>query len=1193
MNYRKNQLTTTHLKLLRKLILVLFICSVFQGTLHARSQNDLFTMHLKEVTVKEFIKEVRKQSGFKFFYKNDEIDLNKKINVHVEKASIEMLLEQAFLNTGINFKIVNQQIILTQKLLISSSNKSASVSYYSKEKVLVKGKVTNAENGDPIPGATVLEKGTLNGTVTNLDGDYNLTVSVGSTLVFSFIGMVEKQIVVSGNTEINVALEPKTEELDEVVVVGYGTQKARNITGSISSIDGETLSSQPTSSLDAGLQGLTTGIHVSQASGVPGGATRVMIRGTSSISSGTEPLYIIDGIPIWQDVNGNIRNENTGGASANTQSPLADINSNDIASVQILKDAAATAIYGARGANGVIIITTKSGKQGEKKLSFSYQQGVTTPVKVLEYANTKEWFRMVDASRYNTEKSGAFIGENGVPVSDFVPFTYNINTTPVEWSRLRAQYTDVNHLKSFLSTGKTREANLSASNGTELTSYYISLNYKNEEGIAIGNTFNRYNGRANIDLTPHDKLRVGTRISVSHIDNNRAMLGASSTNNVSGQQNRGATGGFWAANRDALPMFPIYNDDGGYFDPRSGRNVIAGSDRDHVRDNVKQYRMIGQLFGEYKPFDKLTIRGEASLDYVNTDQIFWVSGLLRTVEDDPSPMAYDLNRLINTTTYVAYATYNENFFEKHDIILTLGTEATETLIRSRDNQFENLNSIDQEPGEFGESTSHNALRLLSGINDNKKYLGYFSRLNYIYNDKYLLNLSFRRDGASVFAREKKFTNFYAASGGWILTAEPFMENLDALSFLKLRASYGTTGNDKISSGFDVEGYVTWPTYWGASSLSLLNLANNQLTWEISKQTDAGFEFGLFRNRISGSVAYYNNFTKDMLLSTPVAPSIGISQGNFATINVGDMRNWGVEAELTTVNIHNLSSGFKWSTSINFTTNNNKILRLTEAIQGNPLGIEGSRQLTSTRINGRLAAFYLAEYAGIDNQGYETIYEIDQELVNEGRYVKTGNIIRATENNIKNNRIVHEDKTGLPTWFGGITNTLFFKGFELSIFINGQGGNYLYDKAEEEVSYVSDGSKNILRKVYDNSWTENNTDASYPLLLWNNQQAPASDNGEGSMGTSTTRFLYKGDYLRLRNLTVAYNLPATFINRLGLSKLRIFVTGHNLATLSGYEGYDPEVLNLGSSEERNLGQGIIRAYNLPLIRSFTGGFNLSF
>jgi len=629
-----------------------------------------------------------------------------------------------------------------------------------------------------------------------------------------------------------------------------------------------------------------------------------------------------------------------------------------------------------------------------------------------------------------------------------------------------------------------------------------------------------------------------------------------------------------------------------YFDPLSGRNILASTDRNHIRDNLLQYRVLGNVFAEMKPLEGLVLHAELGTDYIDNDQIIWMSGLLRTIAGKPSPLAYNEKHIYRTLNYTAYANYSKVIAEKHDISLTLGTEGTDYLVRWNHIRAENLTSKDQEVGEFQEGLMDNVLSLLSGVQEHKRRgTPVLSRFNYKLLDRYLFGLSFRRDASSVFPAANRWNNFTAGSAGWIISAEPFMEPLlGKLSFLKVRGSYGVAGNDKIESGLDIDSYSTWPTYGGATGFTLENIGNKQLGWEKSYQLDLALEFGVFSNRISGSLGYYDITTRDMLLQTPIPFSVGVAMSSLATINIGDMKNKGVELEINTYNIR--KKDFRWNTSFNFTTNQNEILTLSPALQQNPRGHE--QGITVTRTGGKLGTYFLAEHAGIDNQGYETIYEIDQVLKDEGIYQKTGNILRATTTNVNNNKLPHEGKSGIPTFFGGMTNTLSYKGIELSFIFSWQGGNYLYDDAERQLSYVFTGNTNMLHKVYGNTWTPANTDASYPMLRYGNVQSYDTDDGGGALSTETSRFMYKGDFLKLRNVNLSYTVPEVLSEKIAIKDLRVFFSIQNAFTWSkNYKGYDPEFVRLGTSVERNLLSGTINRYSIPFVRTFTAGVNINF
>jgi hypothetical protein len=510
----------------------------------------------------------------------------------------------------------------------------------------------------------------------------------------------------------------------------------------------------------------------------------------------------------------------------------------------------------------------------------------------------------------------------------------------------------------------------------------------------------------------------------------------------------------------------------------------------------------------------------------------------------------------------------------------------------------------QEIGEIANGATQFVVGV-SGIFGDQFFRSMFGRINYKYNDRYLLGLSFRRDGSTAFGPNNRYGNFPAASAGWIISSEEFAQNSSVLrrfNLLKLRASYGQTGNANIRSFAYLNNYVNWPVYGQSSALGFSVLANPNIRWEKNEQVDAALEFGLFNNRLSGSIGAFNRVSRDMLLNVPVAPNVGIGAGGSVVItNIGDLRNRGLEVDLRSINFDR--GGFRWSTAFNFTAVSNKVLRLTPQFEVLPSGslpiATGIQQGVSiTQIGGRLSTFYLAEYAGLDNEGYETIYEIDQAVLRQtGKTVKTSNVLRATQQNINGNRVVQDGKTALPTWFGGLTNTLSYKGIELSALFTFQGGNYIYDGHEEATVYARAGNNVLRADVIGNTWTESNRDAKYPRLTWNLRDNFVNPtNGQPApqtLGTRTSRFLYKGDFLRLKTLQVAYNLPRSVVSRMKLQNLRLYANAQNLLTVTNYPGLDPEIVILGDQQTRNLGQGLVGNLPIPQVRAFNAGIGVTF
>lgn len=1057
----------------------------------------------------------------------------------------------------------------------------------------VSGIVQNETNGEAIPMASIMVKGTSSGTSSDEDGNFSISVPEGKdVLQVLSLGFKAKEVELSGSNRVVIQLEEEVEMMEEFVVRGYGIQKSRNVTGSISTVDASDLKLGSVNSIDVAMQGMASGLQVSESSGVPGAPVRIMIRGTGSINSGTEPLYIVDGIPIYQDVSGFASNQS--GGAGQGQNPLADLNPSDIESVDVLKDASATAIYGSRGANGVVIITTKRGKEGEARVDLSYKTGITTPVRMLKFANSKQWFEMFDEAQQNS----------GVSSPVRMPIIDNLNSYPGRdinsdsvWSRLRAENTDVDYLREYIQNGFFHDIGLNLSGGTERLRTFMSLGYKEEQGISVGNVFKRYNGRLNIDYSAKEWLDIGTRVSFSHIDNNRPITGNSVNDDFAvAKDNKGTIGGFWSANKKALPIFPVYDDNGDYFAPLSGSNTVASIDRDNITDNTIQNRFISMFYAELAPFkniealENLKYRSEASVDYLDFEQHFFLSGALRTLQYEPAPYISKKNNNNMIYNLVNYINYAKMIGDDHDVSMTIGSESTSDNTSISLVKVQNPNSSDAQIGEYANVDNpedmKDVIQVYNGnLGESRRY-SYYARGNYVMKEKYLTEFSYRIDRSSKFVKEYRTHQFVAGSAGWILSSESFIEDISQISFLKVKGSYGVAGNDKIPDDVFIDIYDMWSTYAGASAYRLTNLGLTELSWEKSLQSDVGFEFGLYHNRITGAVSYYNSKTTDMLLSTPVSYTTGVSS---AWLNVGSIRNSGLEFDFTTVNMDNPFTKFKWTTTLNLTTNANKVLELSGPLEENPYGIE--RGITLTRKDGRLGAFYIAEHAGIDENGHEMIYAIDQDKAKEGVFEKTGDKILATVENIENNKMLFEDKTGIPTYFGGLSNNLTYGQFDLNIHIYFQGGNYIYDAAMEGLSYVGGGSNNVLEEVYENRWTEENPSSEYPKLLWNN--TTVIDGESYAMGTKTTRFLYKGDYLRLRSVTLGYSIPRLFMEKVGITSARIYFSAHNLFTLTAYKGYDPENVVLGDMSNRNLGQGYIGNYNIPLIRSYVLGVTIGF
>ena len=1051
----------------------------------------------------------------------------------------------------------------------------------------VTGTITSIEDGSSLPGVNVVLKGTSTGTITDIDGKYTISVPGSeSVLAFSSVGFTDQEIMVGNQSVIDIVMQTDVQSLDEIVITGYGSQIKRDVTGSISKVKAEELTSFSTVSADQMLQGLATGVQVSGANGVPGSPTRVMIRGTNSISSGTEPLWIIDGMVLSAQGGGELTGFSRN-ASTEGQNPLASINPNDIESIEVLKDAMATSIYGSRGSGGVIIVTTKSGKKGQKgTLNIDLQQGITDVVrgpKELGFVDGDTWLDLVDQAR---ENSG---------LGPFDPNSILNDSRDPNATLSRDQTTNTNYFDEALRQGSFTQLDLSTSRGTDNAAYFISGQYRNDKGVLEGNDFKRYSLRTNLDISPVNNLEVGLRATFAYTENERAPNGG-----APGGNSNIARGGYNMANSDALPWVPLFHptvtDVSGnpiLFDPLSGRNLRASINRDNYINDVESFRTISVAFADWSiPWIKgLSVRSELGYDYTYTSNIEWGNTVLR----EGSSYAFDMSNNRQRLNYNIYGTYNKAFSENHNLNLVAGFERTSQVSRSRNTEADQLIGTAKEVGSPG-----NVQRVSNGLGGEIYFQGLFARLNYKFMDRYLLGLSYRYDGSSIFQEDNRFGSFPAVSAGWIISDESFMSNVSFINFLKVRGSVGQQGNSSIDPNATLTTYTGWGRYGDVGAGDLLTgIGNKDVTWETQTATDVAVDFELLESRISGSVGYYQQKVEDMLYRVPIPQSSGIfSNGPTIWNNIGDMRNYGMEFQVNATVVN--SGDFRWSVGFNITTNKNEVLALSN--EDDELYVVNNNALV-TKVGESIGFFRLARYAGIHPQGgYELIQEMDLDIFNEtGERVATGNLIPATRSNLQQHLFDNTEKTNLPTYFGGFNTSVAWKGIDFSMNFSYQGGNYIFDNGEFGTTFIGTGGGVLRSDLVDNTWSEGNPDAEWPMLVWNRRYDVIEEDGSISAnqrfdnqrnGQRHDKFLKKGDFIRLRSLVLGYSLPTDAVEKIGLSKIRIYGMANNLLTITGYDGYDPEVVSLGGSQARNIEQGWVGT-QLPQLSSFSLGINVGF
>lgn len=962
----------------------------------------------------------------------------------------------------------------------------------------VSGTVTSAEEGVVLPGVSVVLKGTTTGVTTSVDGTYQLTLpNQNGTLAFRYIGFQAKEVEVKGQQVINVALSSDVKQLKEIVITGYGEQDRKTLTSAQTSVSAEAIQNLPAASSDQLLQGRAAGVQVASNTGTPGGGVFVRVRGSSSINGSSDPLYVVDGIPIQAN---DLSGLDLGGS---TTSPIADINPADIESMEILKDASATAIYGARAANGVVLITTKRGKSGKAKVSLGVYHGVQNAPRTPDVVDGPTYERLMNEARTNNGQTPIYANPDAAISTDWADAVFR--------------------------TGKISSYDLSVSGGTDKVHYLVSANHFDQEGVLIGSAFKRNSARVNLDFYPVDKLKVGTSILYSR--NNRDRL--RNDDNISG-----AMPGVFAfpSNR------PYFQPDGSYSKFSIFENPIAAVKESDIK--MLTNRFLGSVFAEYEIKSGLRLRSSFSLDNSAVQEDLYDNTLL--------------NNGAGTNGYgLALATQNENWIQEnvlsyefalneHNFNMLFGTSLQESRFSVTQAVGEQFPSND-----FRKITSA-AVQRASSDASSWGIASLFTRIGYDYKDKYLATINIRRDASSRFGKDNRWGTFPSVALGWIVSEEAFFEQMPAfIGDVKLRASYGVTGNQSGITDFQSLGL------WGGSAayadipgVSPVQLANPDLKWETTAQTDIGLDVSFFNNRLSLVADYYIKKTTDLLLAVPLPRTSGF---NSLVQNYGALENKGFELAIIGDIIQ--KPDFSWNANFNIAANRNKVTKLAA-----PFNVY-NRDLFRYEEGYSLYSFYFHEQTGVDPAtGDIQFADVD----GDGEF--DPNVDR---------KIVGDAN---PDFFGGFTNTLNYKNFDLSFFLQYSYGN---DQLNWNRFFGEHGGTrdfNFIGSQLDR-WQKPGDQTMIPKMT--------AANYAGNLRPS--RFLEDGSYMRLKNITLGYTLPSGLLSKAGISTARVYVTGQNVFTVTNYTGLDPELTGIG---DNSLIQGI-EFYSLPQPRVFMAGFNLSF
>jgi TonB-linked SusC/RagA family outer membrane protein len=971
--------------------------------------------------------------------------------------------------------------------------------------------IVRDEAGEPLPGVTVIVKNTIKGAVTGNDGRYFVEVpGADAVLVFSYTGFKQMEMPVNAQRELDVTMVESGSALGEVVVVGFGTSYRQDLTGSISKLNSKEFELQPVQSFENAIQGRAAGVFINSGSGKLGQGLNIRVRGISSVSASNQPLFVIDGVPVISEAVG---------SATEPDNPLATIAPEDIESIDILKDASAAAIYGARASNGVVLVTTKSGRVGRTKVTFGYYGGVSSPTRKREWLNAAEYRELFSYAAKNSDfgeldGSEEFAGETGTDDWE--------STNDTDWANEAFQ------------DGGVRNASLSISGGDARTSFLLSGAWNDQTGIIIGNALNRLNARLNLDHKVSNRLKFGTNIGLTKSLNNRVPNDNAFSNPLQ---------------LNALP--PLHPK----IDPNTGqlnRNTLYYNNLLNVVNGFNDattYRSISNVYGQWDITNQLSFRAEYGLDWLNLQE----EQFLGRQTEDGAPTGESYSNQVNSINQNvnSYFNYTRKFSDNFDLNGTLGMQHQTGETRTTSATGQGLPN-----DRFTKIASAAKIVAATSTETQYAFTSYFARANFKLYDRFLVGLSGRIDGSSRFGEDQRFGFFPSGSVGYILSNESFLSDNSVINFLKIRASYGRTGNAEI-------GNFASRTLWGANFVGDLSgivptqLGVNTLTWENTDQLDIGLDFGLFGDRISASVDYFSKTTNDLLLNLPLPASNGFTT---ITKNLGSLTNTGFEVSLTT---QNLVGKFRWSTSFNISAYKNKVTNLNgSTIDG------GSRQLGRVSEGESFGYFYGPKYAGVNpDNGNAQYYATDGQVYDQDDFLDLPDAMR--------NQKVGDPN---PDFFGGMNNRFSYGGFALDVQLQFVSGNDLYNIAGFFQSVNGDYFDNQSKDQLD-YWREPGQITQIP--------EPRLYSGNGAIKSS--RWVQDGSYMRVKAATLSYTFPKSLASRIKMDNLTVYVSGQNLLTFTGYEGYDPEV-NATYISAVNLGHDF---YTPPQARIFTFGFNATF
>lgn len=1140
-------------KLVLIMKLVIFLLTAFSLQVGARGYAQNVTIRVNNATVEQVLQEIQQQTGYDFLYNSAHLKGIKSMDLNFKDTPLLTVLEACFASQPLAFQIDNNTVLVYKKNEIKPPVSTL------KQQREITGRVTN-DLGEPLAGVTISAGGGAMATSTSEDGTYRIAVTPESkTLIFTIVGYMDKEVETGNLSVINVVLQASVSDLDEVVVVGYGTQRRADVTTAVASVSAENIQNRPVQNFGEAIAGQMAGVQVQQTSGAPGGESlSIRVRGTGSITQSSDPLYVVDGYPM----EGNA---------------FRLINPSDIESIQVLKDASSTAIYGSRGANGVVVITTKKGKVGPPRVSINSFVGFQQRAKEIDMMNRDQFVEWLVDGRNQAWLDAAVIPSD----PDQSPHTINDpNSRRSLYPSATGQYIIPDGTGGFLynfldpasvaqmpdnnwqdllyRNALTQQNELSVNGGSENTRYNFSGSYTKQEGIVINTDYERFNFRSSVTSQVTKSIELGVNL-MAYSSNSR-------------EQDQGK----YSAVMYALqlpPIYPVRNEDGTYGSMVRNPDILGGDVSspmgvaDLVKLNRRRHGWLGTISANWEIIEGLTYRVSINGGIENSKfKRFEPSIVDLDASRAPRPA---LSREERDTDYdwVIENTlnYTKDFGDKHHLTALVGYTT----------QKHNSDDLMGEARGFAndeiETLNAGNMYELDGTATAYSLISYLSRVNYNYDDRYLFTAAIRSDGSSRFGLQRKWGTFPSASIGWRVSQEEFMQDVDFVSDLKLRAGFGISGNNRIGN-YSAIGLLSPGYYPGGGTLQNTvdpeSIPNEDLGWEKTRQVNLGLELGLFNDRIRVEGDFYNSQSIDLLLNVQVPTITGYE---YQLQNIGKVQNKGVEVALTTRNFIN---EFKWSTNFNISVNRNKVLEVGPDRRPIYASAPNATNAFITTIGRPIATFYGYQYEGVfmSQEELDSYPHLAADKVGDGRYA-----------DINGDGILDQnDKTFLgnnqPDFIAGMTNNFSYKNFSLGIQLTGSYGAEVFSFFKRMVGIYHGDRNGMIEQV--DRWRS-------PEIPGDGVHFRATRNPTGWQRDPSSAWVQDASYLRLRNVNLSYDVGQRLLDRLKVSQLRLYITGSNLFTITNYTGYDPETSSEGMGLQKG---GDYLGY--PTARSFVFGINLT-